>query len=72
MMIVFPFTLTVIVLYHRLIFIDTDFHTLKLKAEDSYHRQHVFTVKLKSKVRGPSKLIFHNLDHMHFFFNYSS
>ncbi|XP_053477396.1 E3 ubiquitin-protein ligase FANCL [Ictalurus furcatus] len=35
--------------WDKLIFIDTDFHTLKLKAEDSSHRQHVFTVKLKSK-----------------------
>lgn len=34
----------------RLLFIDTDFHTLKLKGEDSGHRQHVCTVKLKSKV----------------------
>ncbi|XP_017320097.1 E3 ubiquitin-protein ligase FANCL isoform X2 [Ictalurus punctatus] len=42
--------------WDKLIFIDTDFHTLKLKAEDSSHRQHVFTVKLKSKS---------NLAHMH-------
>lgn len=59
-MIVFPLTP---VFYCRLIFIDTDFHILKLKAEDSSHRQHVFTVKLKSKVR-----LQYNQDHMRFFF----
>uniref|UniRef100_A0A8C5EZZ8 E3 ubiquitin-protein ligase FANCL n=1 Tax=Gouania willdenowi TaxID=441366 RepID=A0A8C5EZZ8_GOUWI len=35
--------------WDRLIFIDTDFRTLKLKAEDSSARQHVLTVKLASK-----------------------
>ncbi|XP_060782045.1 E3 ubiquitin-protein ligase FANCL [Neoarius graeffei] len=35
--------------WDKLMFIDTDFHTLKLKAEDSSHRQHVFTVMLKPK-----------------------
>ncbi|XP_062851652.1 E3 ubiquitin-protein ligase FANCL isoform X2 [Trichomycterus rosablanca] len=35
--------------WDMLLFIDTDFHTLKLKGEDSSHRQHVCTVKLKSK-----------------------
>lgn len=54
----FPLALIVIVLYCRLIFIDTDFRTLKLKAEDSSHHQHVFTVKLKSRVRPRIKLIF--------------
>ncbi|XP_068583786.1 E3 ubiquitin-protein ligase FANCL [Cebidichthys violaceus] len=33
----------------RLLFIDTEFRTLRLKAEDSSGRQHVLTVKLKSK-----------------------
>lgn len=35
----------------RLLFIDTEFQTLRLKAEDSSGRQHILTVKLKSKVR---------------------
>ncbi|KAI5625082.1 E3 ubiquitin-protein ligase FANCL [Silurus asotus] len=35
--------------WDKLIFIDTDFRTLKLKADDSSHRQHVVIVKLKSK-----------------------
>ncbi|KAI2657833.1 E3 ubiquitin-protein ligase FANCL [Labeo rohita] len=34
----------------RLLFIDAEFRTLKLKAEDSAGRQHAVTVKLKSKV----------------------
>ncbi|XP_075933648.1 E3 ubiquitin-protein ligase FANCL isoform X1 [Anarhichas minor] len=33
----------------RLLFIDTEFRTLRLKAEDSSGRQHVLTVKLKSR-----------------------
>ncbi|CAG05155.1 unnamed protein product, partial [Tetraodon nigroviridis] len=33
----------------RLLFIDTAFQTLKLDAEDSSGRQHILTVKLKSK-----------------------
>nr|XP_046257686.1 E3 ubiquitin-protein ligase FANCL isoform X3 [Scatophagus argus] len=33
----------------KLLFIDTEFQTLKLKAEDSSGRQHILTVKLKSK-----------------------
>ncbi|XP_034407279.1 E3 ubiquitin-protein ligase FANCL isoform X3 [Cyclopterus lumpus] len=33
----------------RLLFIDSEFRTLKLKAEDSSGRQHVLTVKLKSR-----------------------
>ncbi|KAM8858546.1 E3 ubiquitin-protein ligase FANCL isoform 2-T3 [Spinachia spinachia] len=33
----------------RLLFIDAEFRTLRLKAEDSSGRQHVLTVKLKSK-----------------------
>lgn len=35
----------------RLLFIDTEFRTLRLKVEDSSERQHVLTVRLKSKVR---------------------
>ncbi|TSK22708.1 E3 ubiquitin-protein ligase FANCL [Bagarius yarrelli] len=35
--------------WDKLIFIDTDFHTVKLRAEDSSHRQHVLTVRIKSK-----------------------
>ncbi|XP_035770804.1 E3 ubiquitin-protein ligase FANCL-like [Neolamprologus brichardi] len=33
----------------RLLFIDTEFRMLRLKAEDSAGRQHILTVKLKSK-----------------------
>lgn len=39
----------------RLLFIDTAFQTLKLDAEDSSGRQHILTVKLKSKVRHTQK-----------------
>ncbi|XP_036403066.1 E3 ubiquitin-protein ligase FANCL [Megalops cyprinoides] len=35
--------------WDKLVFIDTDFRTLKLQAEDSSGRQHVIAVKLKSK-----------------------
>ncbi|XP_034040214.1 E3 ubiquitin-protein ligase FANCL isoform X2 [Thalassophryne amazonica] len=35
--------------WDKLLFIDTEFQTLKLKAEDSSGRQHFITVKLKSK-----------------------
>ncbi|KAG9338001.1 hypothetical protein JZ751_027338 [Albula glossodonta] len=35
--------------WDKLLFIDTEFRTLKLKAEDSSGRQHVIAVKLKSK-----------------------
>ncbi|XP_077960638.1 E3 ubiquitin-protein ligase FANCL isoform X2 [Gasterosteus aculeatus] len=35
--------------WSRLLFIDTEFRTLRLKAEDSSGRQHVLTVKLKPK-----------------------
>ena len=35
----------------RLVSIDTEFRTLRLRAEDSSGRQHVVTVKLKPKVR---------------------
>ena len=35
----------------RLLFIDTEFRTLRLKAEDSSGRQHTLTIKLKSKVK---------------------
>lgn len=38
------------VLCVRLLFIDTEFQTLRLKAEDPSGRQHVLTIKLKSKV----------------------
>lgn len=41
----------VCVFIFRLLFIDTAFQTLKLNAEDSSGRQHILTVKLKSKVR---------------------
>lgn len=34
----------------RLLSIDTEFRTLRLRAQDSSGRQHVLTVKLKSKV----------------------
>lgn len=37
-------------LIFRLLFIDTEFQILKLKAEDSSGRQHILTIKLKSKV----------------------
>lgn len=37
--------------FFRLLFIDTDFQMLRLKAEDSSGRQHILAVKLKSKVR---------------------
>uniref|UniRef100_A0AAR2ITC7 RING-type domain-containing protein n=1 Tax=Pygocentrus nattereri TaxID=42514 RepID=A0AAR2ITC7_PYGNA len=35
--------------WNKLLFIDTDFHTLQLSAEDSSGRQHAITVKLKPK-----------------------
>lgn len=35
---------------HRVLFIDTEFRTLRLKAEDSSGRHHVLTVELKIKV----------------------
>uniref|UniRef100_A0A6Q2YKV2 E3 ubiquitin-protein ligase FANCL n=1 Tax=Esox lucius TaxID=8010 RepID=A0A6Q2YKV2_ESOLU len=35
--------------WDKLVFIDTEFRTLRLKAEDSSGRQHVVTVKLKPK-----------------------
>lgn len=35
----------------RLLFIDAEFRTLKMKAEDSAGRQHAITIKLKSKVK---------------------
>ncbi|KAA0717980.1 E3 ubiquitin-protein ligase FANCL [Triplophysa tibetana] len=35
--------------WDKLIFIDAEFRTLKLKAEDSAGRQHAITIKLKSK-----------------------
>ncbi|KAM4615454.1 E3 ubiquitin-protein ligase FANCL isoform 3-T5 [Polymixia lowei] len=35
--------------WDRLLFIDTEFRTLRLKADDSSGRQHILTVKLKSK-----------------------
>lgn len=45
----------------RLLFIDTEFRMLRLKAEDSAGRQHILTVKLKSKVR--RTLIVHTEKH---------
>uniref|UniRef100_A0A673IZA8 FA complementation group L n=1 Tax=Sinocyclocheilus rhinocerous TaxID=307959 RepID=A0A673IZA8_9TELE len=38
-----------LICFGRLLFIDAEFRTLKLKAEDSAGRQHAITVKLKSK-----------------------
>ncbi|GLD72103.1 E3 ubiquitin-protein ligase FANCL [Lates japonicus] len=38
-----------LILTVRLLFIDTEFRTLRLKAQDSSGRQHILTVKLKSK-----------------------
>uniref|UniRef100_A0A672N6D7 FA complementation group L n=1 Tax=Sinocyclocheilus grahami TaxID=75366 RepID=A0A672N6D7_SINGR len=38
-----------LICFGRLLFIDAEFHTLKLKAEDSVGRQHAIAVKLKSK-----------------------
>ncbi|GAA6221181.1 E3 ubiquitin-protein ligase FANCL [Lates japonicus] len=35
--------------WDKLLFIDTEFRTLRLKAQDSSGRQHILTVKLKSK-----------------------
>lgn len=35
----------------RLLFINTEFQTLRLKAKDSSGREHILTIKLKSKVR---------------------
>lgn len=35
--------------WDTLLFIDTEFRTLRLKAEDSSGRQHILTIKLKSK-----------------------
>uniref|UniRef100_A0AAQ5ZZ06 RING-type domain-containing protein n=1 Tax=Amphiprion ocellaris TaxID=80972 RepID=A0AAQ5ZZ06_AMPOC len=35
--------------WDKLLFIDTQFRTLRLKAEDSSARQHILTIKLKSK-----------------------
>ena len=35
----------------RLLFIDSEFRTLRLKAGDSSEREHILTVKLKAKVR---------------------
>uniref|UniRef100_UPI003AAF74E4 E3 ubiquitin-protein ligase FANCL isoform X2 n=1 Tax=Centroberyx gerrardi TaxID=166262 RepID=UPI003AAF74E4 len=35
--------------WDKLLFIDTEFRTLRLKADDSSGRQHILTVKLKSK-----------------------
>ncbi|XP_054885845.1 E3 ubiquitin-protein ligase FANCL [Poeciliopsis prolifica] len=35
--------------WDKMLFIDMDFRTLKLRAEDSSGRQHILTVKLKSK-----------------------
>lgn len=40
-----------LICFGRLLFIDAEFRTLKLKAEDSAGRQHAITVKLKSKVK---------------------
>lgn len=45
------FCVCVCVCVIRLLFIDTEFRTLKLKAEDFSGRQHILTIKLKSKVR---------------------
>lgn len=41
---------------YRMLFIDTNFQTLKLKAEDSSGRQHVLNIKLKLKVRHSQEL----------------
>ncbi|XP_034464397.1 E3 ubiquitin-protein ligase FANCL isoform X1 [Hippoglossus hippoglossus] len=35
--------------WNKLLFIDTEFRTLRLKAQDSSGRQHILTIKLKSK-----------------------
>ncbi len=40
-----------LICFGRLLFIDAEFLTLKLKAEDSAGHQHAITVKLKSKVK---------------------
>lgn len=45
----------------RLLSIDTKFQTLRLKAEDSSGRQHILTIKLKSKVRQRSLLRAHTV-----------
>lgn len=44
-------TLIYCVRVFRLLFIDTEFRTLRLKAEDSSRRQHILNIKLKPKVR---------------------
>lgn len=40
-----------LICFGRLLFIDAEFRTLKLKAEDTAGRQHAITIKLKSKVK---------------------
>ncbi|XP_036430194.1 E3 ubiquitin-protein ligase FANCL [Colossoma macropomum] len=41
--------------WDKLLFIDTDFHTLQLSAEDSSGRQHAITVKLKAQGDYPAE-----------------
>lgn len=45
--------------WDKLVYIDTEFSTIKLKAEDSSSREHLITIKLKSKypVEAPDYLV---------------